>query len=323
MRTPPNVIVYIVPFLLLTLAAGAGCRDATRPAPSPEAKRPVVALVMKSLANEFFQTMAEGARRHQSAHARDYELVVNGIKDEQDIGKQIDLIGQVVAQGVDALVIAPADSKALVSAVKRAVEAGVVVVNIDNRLDAGVLAEKQLRIPFVGPSNRKGAQLAGDHLATLLARGDEVAIIEGLPTADNARERRAGFDQAIAAAGLRVVAVQAGNWEMAKANQITAALLGQHPNLKALLCANDSMALGAVAALRAAGRLASVKVIGFDNITAVAQLVRSGDVAATVDQHAGELAVFGIEYALEILHAKGTPADQETPVTLVTAQGAP
>jgi ribose transport system substrate-binding protein len=221
---------------------------------------------------------------------------------------------------VDALVLAPADSKALVSAVKRAMDAGVVVINIDNALDPAVLAERGLKVPFVGPDNRKGARLAGAHLARQLAEGAEVAIIEGLPTADNAVQRRLGFEDAIKEAGLQLVASQAGNWEMSKANQLAAALLTEHPRLAALLCANDSMALGAVAAVKAAGRAGQVQVVGFDDISAVRELVRGGQVLATVNQHGDELAAFGIDYALELLRSKTAPADRETPVDLVTAE---
>jgi len=299
----------------LLAAAAAGCGRA-----GSRDGMPTVALVMKSLANEFFKTMEDGARRHQARHAADYRLLANGIKDEQDVGRQIDLVGQMVAQGVDALVLAPADSRALVSALRRAADAGVVLVNIDNRLDPGVLAERGLSVPFVGPDNRKGARLAGAHLAKTLGPGARVAIIEGLPTADNAVQRRLGFEDAIREGQLELVASQAGNWEMSRGNQVAAALLTEHPALQGLLCANDSMALGAVAALRAAGRTGKVQVVGFDNITAVQALIRSGEILATVEQHAGELAVFGIEYALEILRTGAAPADRETPVDLITAQ---
>jgi len=81
------------------------------------------------------------------------------------------------------------------------------------------------------------------------------------------------------------------------------------------------MALGAVAARKAAGREDAVLIAGFDDIRAVADLVKAGKVVATADQHADELAVFGIEFALEILATKAPPADRETPVDLVTAEG--
>lgn len=285
--------------------------------------RPRIALVMKSLANEFFLTMEKGARDHQAKNASRYELTTGGIKDEVDVSAQTNLVEQMIAQKVDAIVIAPADSKALVAVCKRAMDAGVVVVNIDNRLDAAVLAERGLRIPFVGPDNRKGARAVGAYLARKLRRGDPVAIVEGIPTAFNGQQRTLGFKDAIEAAGLDLVASQSGEWDMARGNQVVASLLSEHPRLKALLCANDSMALGAVAARKAAGKEDGVLIVGFDNIPAVSTLVKTGKVVATADQHADQLAVFGIEYALEMLEKKASPADRETPVDLVTKGAAP
>jgi ribose transport system substrate-binding protein len=277
---------------------------------------------MKSLANEFFLTMEKGARAHQRAHAAEYELLANGIKDELDVARQIDLVEQMIAQRVDALVISPADSKALVSVCKKAQEAGIVVVNIDNKFDDAVLADKQVRLPFVGPDNRKGAKLVGDYLARKLKPGDKVAILEGAPNAFNAVQRKLGFEDSMNAAGMKIVSSQSGYWETDKANQVVAALITEHPDVRAVLCSNDSMALGAVAALRAAGKSDQVLVVGYDNISAVQQLLREGKILATADQHADQLAVFGIEYALEMLRQKSTPADRETPVDLITAPSA-
>ena len=94
----------------------------------------VIALVMKSLANEFFVNMADGAERHQIERA-DYELIINGIRNESDLAQQVALVDQMISRGVDAIVIAPADSQALVPALARASAAGIVIINIDNRLE--------------------------------------------------------------------------------------------------------------------------------------------------------------------------------------------
>ncbi len=69
-----------------------------------ESAKPRTALIMKSLANEFFKTMADGARKHQGEHSSEYELIVNGIKDERDLKRQVDLVEEMVAQRVDAIV---------------------------------------------------------------------------------------------------------------------------------------------------------------------------------------------------------------------------
>jgi ribose transport system substrate-binding protein len=275
---------------------------------------------MKSLANEFFKTMEDGARKHQVAHANQYELVATGIKDEQDVARQIELVEQMIARGVQAIVLAPADSRALVAVAQRAMDAGIVVVNIDNRFDAAVLAERRIAIPFVGPDNRKGARMVGQAVAQRLSRGDPIAILEGAPNAFNGIQRKLGFEDAAATAGLQIVRAQTAHWEAQRANQVVSALVSEHPEVKAVLCANDSMALGAVAALKAAGRGKDVLVGGFDNISAVQQLVRDGQILATADQHGDQLAVYGIEYALQMLHdRKARPADRETPVDLITA----
>lgn len=287
---------------------------------TPDANaKPKVALIMKSLANEFFQTMEQGARTHQAAHAADYEIVCNGIKDEQDVNTQIKLVDQMIAQKVNAIVIAPADSKALVSVCKKAIDAGIVVINIDNKFDEAVLADKKVKIPFVGPDNRKGAKAVGEFLAKRLQSGDPVAIVEGVPTAFNAQQRKLGFEDAVSAAGLRVVSSQSGQWEMSKANEVVSAIVTEHPEIKAVFCANDSMALGAVAALKAANRAGDILVAGYDNIQGVRELLKEGKLVATADQHADQLAVFGIEYALETIKSKAAPADRETPVDLVTS----
>jgi ribose transport system substrate-binding protein len=286
----------------------------------PADEQPRVGLVMKSLANEFFLEMERGAREHHAKHRDRYELLASGIKDELDVAAQINLVEQLIAQRVQAIVLAPADSKALIAVVKRALDSGVVVVNIDNKLDAGVLWERGIRVPFVGPDNRKGAQRTAEVLTRSLPEGTPVAIIEGVPTAFNGVQRRRGFEDAVREAKLRLVATQAGDWDTGKANQVASAIIAEHPEVKALLCANDNMALGAVAAVRAAGKERDIQIVGFDNISAVRDLVKSGRVAATADQHAGELAVFGIEYALEILRTKKTPADRETPVDIITRQ---
>jgi ribose transport system substrate-binding protein len=301
------------------LLAAAGCRPASAPAPAGAAAAPPrVALVMKSLANDFFATMAQGANRHHAEHAADYQLLVLGIKNETDLTEQVNLVEQAVAQGAAAIVIAPADSKALVPALRRAQQQGVVIVNIDNRLDADVVRQAGLTLAFVGPDNRDGARRVGLALAAKLARGDEVAIIEGVTTAYNGQQRRAGFEDAMQSAGMTVVAVQSGEWEMDKANTVAANLLTAHPRLRALLCANDNMAIGAAAAVAAAGKARAVLVAGFGNIAAIRPLLADGRVVATADQHADRLAVSGIELALKALREGKAGGDQATAVDLVT-----
>ncbi len=312
-----SALVFGALFLALALFTN-GCGNSDSKAPGAAPAKPKIALVMKSLANEFFSTMADGAKKHQAAHSADYDLVINGIKNETDLAEQANLVEQMVAQQVNAIVIAPADSKALVSVLKRAKDAGILVINIDNKLDADVLTQANLIIAYVGPDNREGAKIVGVALAKQLQSGDKVAIIEGVPTAFNGQQRRLGCEDAMKAAGMIIVSTQSGSWEMEKANGVAAAMLSEQPDLKAILCANDNMALGAVAAIQAAGKTGKVLVVGFDNISAIKPLIEKSQVVATADQHGDQLAVFGIEAALKILKGQAPPADQTTAVDLIT-----
>ncbi|NDV72930.1 sugar ABC transporter substrate-binding protein [Burkholderia cenocepacia] len=306
----------------LTAALAAVAVAAAPAVHAQSAGKPKVALVMKSLANEFFLTMETGAKEYQKHNANQFDLITNGIKDETDTANQIRIVEQMIVSKVDAIVIAPADSKALVPVVKKAVDAGIIVVNIDNRLDPDVLKSKNLNVPFVGPDNRKGARKIGDYLAKRLKAGDQVGIVEGVSTTTNAQQRTAGFQDAMKAGGMKVVSVQSGEWEIDKGNAVAAAMLNEYPNLKALLCGNDNMAIGAVSAVRAAGKQGKVLVVGYDNINAIKPMLKDGRVLATADQYAAKQAVFGIDTALKAIAGHRKQADMsgvvETPVDLVT-----
>jgi ribose transport system substrate-binding protein len=275
---------------------------------------------MKSLANEYFINMMEGAKAHQLENAEKYELIVNGTKNESDLAQQVSLVEQMMAAQVDILVLAPVNSKGMLPVVKRAIDQGIVVVNIDNRFDQDLLQQMGMSVPFVGPADREGAKLVGQEVAKYLKAGAEVAIIGGLPGAYNAQQRQAGFEDAMTESGLNIISIQSADWESAKSATVAAAILSENPNLKALLCSNDSMALGAVAAVRQAGRTGDVFVVGFDNLSAANDLVQSGELLATIDQHGDELAVYGIEYALQILHSGVIPENIITPVDLIVAK---
>ncbi|CAI8806066.1 MULTISPECIES: sugar ABC transporter substrate-binding protein [Pseudomonas] len=301
-------------------AAAAALPVSSAFAESPE--KPKVALVMKSLANEFFLTMEDGAKAYQKEHSADFDLISNGIKDETDTAGQTRIVEQMILAKVNALVIAPSDSKAMVPVIKKAVDAGITVINIDNQLDPQIVKSKNISVPFVGPDNRKGARLVGEYLAKQLKAGDEVGIIEGVSTTTNAQQRTAGFKDAMEAAQIKVVSLQSGDWEIDKGNKVAASILSEYPDVKALLAGNDSMAVGAVSAVRAAGKAGKVQVVGYDNINAIKPMLKDGRVLATADQFAAKQAVFGIETALKIL--KGEKVDSgvngviETPVELVT-----
>ena len=283
-------------------------------------EKPKVGLVMKSLANEFFKDMTEGAIAYEKKRG-DFVLKTVGMKDETDFDAQIMAVESFITQKMDVIVLAPADSKAMVAPVLKAVKAGVTVINFDVALDAAAKKKAGLELAFVGPDNRGGAKLAGDALAKKLGPGAKVVIIEGNPGADNAKERKAGFMDSVKDGKLDVVVSRTAHWETEEANQVFTNILTAHPDIKGVMAANDSMALGVVKAIDAAGQGGKILVVGFDNVPAIRPLVKSGKVLATVDQFGSEMAANAIDLGIKARkEGKALKGWIKTPVELVTAE---
>lgn len=301
---------------VLTLAAAAAALSA----PCFAQEKPKVGLVMKSLANEFFKDMTEGAIAHQKKRG-DFELKAVGMKDETDFDAQTVAVESFITQKMDIIVIAPADSKAMVAPIAKAMKAGITVVNFDVALDAAAMKNAGLNLAFVGPDNRAGAKLAGDALAKALGPGAKVVIIEGNPGADNAQQRKAGFMDAATQGKLNVVASRTAMWETEEANKVFTNILTANPDIKGVMAANDSMALGVAKALDAAGKGGKILVVGFDNIPAIRPLIKSGSVLATVDQFGSAMAANAIDLGIKS-RKSGKPLEGwvKTPVELVTAK---
>ncbi|MFM0341750.1 substrate-binding domain-containing protein [Paraburkholderia fungorum] len=281
-----------------------------------------IALVLKSLTDPFTVAMASAAQNYQKHYASQFGLTVRGTATESDTVAQIRIVEELIKARMNAIVIAPTDSKALTSIVARAIKAGIIVISIDNPLDDASQDAAGIAVPFVGPNNRKGAAQVGNYLAGKLTAGAQVGIIEGLPADRNAQQRTEGCKDAMIAAGMSVVATRPGDWEYGKGRDVASRMLVDFPQIRALLCGNDNMAMGAVDAIRDAGRTGGVYVTGYNDIDAIKPLIADGRVLATMNQFAERQAVFGVDVALKaVTEGKKERALSrviETPLQLVT-----
>jgi ribose transport system substrate-binding protein len=305
-------------------AASGVCAPVEPAGPLPDltaqlGHKPKVGLVMKSLANEFFQQMDKGAKDYAATQSNVFDFQTVGMKDERDFDAQVQAVENYITQKFDVIVIAPADSKAMVAPIKKALDAGIKVVNIDVALDQQAMADAGIDLAFFGPDNRAGAKLAGDALAAKLGPGGKVVILEGNPEADNANQRKAGFMDSVTAGQLKLLDSRTAHWETEEANQVMTNFLTQYPDIQGVMAANDSMALGVVKALDAAGKSGQIQVVGFDNIPAVQPLIKDGKMLATIEQYGAKMAVFGINFGLRELAGENFCGWVQTPVSLVTA----
>jgi ribose transport system substrate-binding protein len=303
---------------VLTGAAGSIALLAGGVSPAFAAGKPKIGLVMKSLANEFFKQMEAGAEAYAAKNAAKFDFKAVGMKDERDFASQVDAVENFVTQKYDIIVVAPADSKAMVTPLAKAVKAGVVVINIDVELDKDAKKAAGIDLAFFGPDNRAGAKLAGDALAKALGPGGKVVILEGNPEADNAQQRKKGFDDSVAEGKLQLLDSKTAHWETEEANTLMTNFLTQYHDIQGVMAANDSMALGVVKALDSAGKSGTIKVVGFDNIPAVQPLIKGGKMLATVEQYGAQMAALGIDYGLRQLAGEKFTGWVKTDVKLIT-----
>ena len=284
------------------------------------AEKPKIGLVQKSLANEFFKQMQAGAEKYAAANTDKFDFKAVGMKDERDFAAQVDAIENFVTQKYDVIVVAPADSKAMVTPLAKALKAGVKVINIDVELDKDAKKAAGIDLAFFGPDNRAGAKMAGDALAKKLGSGGKVVILEGNPEADNAVQRKLGFMDAVNEGKLQLLDSKTAHWETEEANTLMTNFLTQYHDIQGVMAANDSMALGVVKALDAAGLAGKVQVVGFDNIPAVQPLVKNGKMLATIEQYGADMAVLGINYGLKELAGEKFSGWVKTPIKLIEAK---
>lgn len=293
------------------------CGTEEQPKEPPKAEgKPKVCLVMKSLANEFFQDMKKGAEAHVKERG-DVELEVSGIQNETDVDGQVALIDKCITKQVQAIVLAPADSKALVQSVAKADKAGITVVNIDVQLDVKAMAEAGVKdVPYVGPDNRLGAKQSGLELAKAVGKGGKVVLLTGNPGADNAKQRELGFKDAVKEGELELLDTRTAHWETNEANDVFSNMLTKNRDIDGVMASNDAMALGVLKVIQE--RNPKIKVASFDNIPAIKSSVKDGKVVATIDQYGADQASFGIDYALKITDGEKITGWQKTKIKLIT-----
>jgi len=302
--------------LILLLIFTVGCSEDTAPKPSAGLETKVelsetqdkknIALVMKTLTNPFFVEMERGARRAEKDLG--IKLLVKTAAQETSIQQQIGIVADLIRQQVDAIVIAPGDSVELIPILKQAQDKGIVIINIDNRLDQEYSKRVGLlNVHFISVDNELAAYNITKVLTDKLTQPTEVVIIEGIRGALNAELRKNGAIRAFSETEFAtLVATESANWKIDEAFELMTELYKNHPNIGGIFCANDMMALGVIEYLQSTGKK-DVRVAAFDAIPQALDAIKSGTLLATVDQQAAEQGYRGILSANNILSGKKMP----------------
>src|SRR5471032_1640670 len=299
--------------LLLLLALSIGCnREA------PKTAKPTVALVLKTLNHPYFVDMRRGAQ--EAADRLGVTLQVQAAEREIDVEKQMQIVENMIQTGIQALCITPSGSREIVPALVKAQNAKVPIIIIDTRVDAKAAADAGVRTEtFVGSDNYAGGKLAGEHMVKVTGGKARVGILEGIPGHETGDSRMRGFRDAVKdAAGVTIVASQPANWERDQGFNVFQNMLQAHPDIDSVFACSDLMALGAIEAIRAAGRTGTIRVIGFDALDDARKAIAAGTMDASVAQFPAEMGRAAVESAVKVNRGEKIAGDIKVKLELVT-----
>ena len=200
--------------------------------------------------------------------------------------KQVADVNSMIAQGVDVIFLAPREEKPLIPAVMAAKKAGIPVILLDRSVDPSLAKAGEDYLTFIGSNFVEEGKRVAEWLAKNANGKSKIIELEGTTGSSPANDRKKGFDEAIqAAGGFEIVASQTGDFARDKGRQVAEALLQAHPDADIIYAHNDEMAIGAIAALEAAGKVPGkdVLVLSIDCGKEAVQLVVDGKIAAVVE----------------------------------------
>lgn len=275
----------------------------------------LIAIITPSHDNPFFKAEADGAQAR--AEELGYETVV--LVHDDDANKQSELIDSVIARGAVAIILDNAGADASVAAVQRAKDAGIPSFLIDREINASGVAVSQMV-----SNNYQGAQLGAEEFVRLMGESGKYVELVGKESDTNAGIRSQGYHDVIDEyPDLEMVARQSANWSQPEAFAIMESILQANPDIEGVISGNDTMAMGAWAALEAAGRT-DVIVVGFDGSNDVRDSILAGGIKATVLQPAYFIAQAAVDQAHAYLETgtTGEPEKQLFNCVLINADNA-
>jgi erythritol transport system substrate-binding protein len=262
----------------------------------------LIAIITPSHDNPFFKAEAVGAEA--KAKELGYETLV--LVHDDDANKQSQLIDTAIGRGAKAIILDNAGSEASIAAVQKAKDADVPSFLIDREINATGVAVSQ-----IVSNNYQGAQLGAEEFVKLMGESGNYVELLGREADLNAGIRSKGYHDVIDEyPEMKMVAQQSANWSQTEGYSKMETILQANPDIKGVISGNDTMAMGAIAALQAAGRK-DVIVVGFDGSNDVRDSIKSGGIKATVLQPAYAQAQMAVQQAHEYITTGKAPAEEK------------
>ncbi|MES1040685.1 MULTISPECIES: ribose ABC transporter substrate-binding protein RbsB [Peribacillus] len=305
MKKIVSIIMVLSLMVLAACSMDSGLTDDKKEKKDSSMKDVKVGVSISTLNNPFFVSLKDGIEKE----AKEKGMKVTVVDAQDDTAKQISGIEDLILQKVDVLLVNPTDSAAISSAIQSANEAGIPVITIDRSSDEGDIET------FIASDNVAGGEMAAEYLVKELGEKAKVVELEGVSGASATRERGKGFHN-IADKQLDVLTSQTAEFDRTKGLNVMENILQGNKDIQAVFAHNDEMALGAIEAIKAAGK--DIIVVGFDGNDDALKAVENGELKATIAQQPSLIGEEAVNAAEKIL--KGDKVDDtiSVPLKLVT-----
>lgn len=313
--------LFLVLTVITVLFAGCGSNSTqttqatqasqTQAATQAAAKTYKIGVTMKDLSDQFVKNIAD-AIQARGKELPNVEIIMADA--QSDVSKQISQVENFISQKVDAIILNAMDAAGSGPAVDAAVKAGVPII------ECNTLTNNDKYNVYVGSDDVDAGKIQGDYVKQLLGGKGNVVIIHGPMGQSPEIKRKEGVKQALldTTPGIKLLAEQTANWKRDQAMALTENWIQSFPDLNVIMAQNDDMAMGALQAVEAAGKLDKIKIVGVDAIPDALQAVKAGKLSCTVFQDSKGQGSKSVDVALEL--AKGGKSDKQVmiPFQLVT-----
>lgn len=274
------------------------------------------AVILKTLSNDFWATMKKGIE--EEAAKQGIKVDIFAAQSEDDTEGQLRILENCLAKNYKAIGVAPLSPTNLINGIVQANKKGIYVMNIDEKIDMDSLKTAGGSvIAFATTDNVKVGEKGANFIIDKLTDGGEVAIIEGKAGNASGEARKQGATAAFEAKdNIKLVGSQPADWDRQKALDTAASMIQQNPNLKAIYCCNDTMALGALQAVKNAGKLGEIMVVGTDGAAEALKSVEAGELSATVAQDSAEIGAVSLRQMIKAVNDGAEIDVNATPETI-------
>jgi ribose transport system substrate-binding protein len=303
----------LVTFTLTAIAAAASPEPVYKFDTKVKPAKPYkIAVVLKNFTNPFWLTHQKAAE--QAGKDLGVAVTVLAPTKPDNVEEQIRILEDLISKKVDAVVVSPGNTQAIAAGVKKLNAAKIPVVYDNTRGSGGDF------VAYIGADNILVGRTMAEEMVKRMGAKGKLLILEGMPGQQTAMDRLAGVKEILAKnPGIEFIS-QTAKWALDEGRNVTENTLQRWPDLKAILCIGGEMALGAVEAVKAAGKEGKVIISSMDVYPAQVAAVKAGKIDFTISQAPGDQAYWSVVAAIRFLNGEKVPQEIRTPVVIVTKE---